>query len=186
MSTKILSQTALDFLVDLLKNQLLEPINDTYVSYTVDPINSLLKIDALETGKDGTAGIYYNNTTVGYLKANLNIVAPYPFTYSSDYPCTFSQLKLFFQNNYNIVLEENEFKVVNSTSDELTNSSLINVEPDEKGLVKLEATVNSGRWIIGSVFKFIPICSSLPINLNQLIVNSKPLDLNNLVKILNT
>jgi hypothetical protein len=174
MSMNLLGQTALDCVTAQFRAVFTETIDERYVKYSLDAPNSRLQIQALLQGTDGSTGIYENNASCTYAKANLGVLVPYPVVYDGAWPTTYRLLKTYLQSRYGFLLEDGEFTIAsNLVTTPLQADDAVNATPNPMtGEVALTAVPASGRWKTGTSLRLVIAASNGPTRLTALVPTS--------------
>lgn len=172
-----LGRTGLDVLVDEFRHSLTRPIEDDQVQYSVDAVNSKLKIRALDITSLGELGKFDGEFLWPYTKVSLETVLPYPLLCVIPYPTTFRQICGFLKQRYGLLLEEDELATtVNGPGLKMVDEVNALLNPSN-GTLRLFAKPTSARFLAGSSL-FLTVANPLgPIRLNAIIGSSEPLNL---------
>lgn len=146
--------------VDILTN---------WVDYTI--ADSEVTVSSNSFSSSGAIGQYTGSVVFPYQKRNLSALLPYQLIFPLPYPTNWGAIKTYFQQTYNIVLEDGEFEVVGNTLvGALSNYDTVDAAPDiNTQTVEFTALLSSGRFIGGSTFSIVCTASGVPISLATLL-----------------
>jgi hypothetical protein len=178
-NTTYLSLTAADALAGMLQevyasNSQVMDVLENWTTATVNASASTYTVSSNALSDAGVVGQYIGSITFPYQKRNLNSILPYPFVFPWAYPTNMATVQTFFQQNFNITLEDGEFTVTNNgQSGPLSGSDVINATPDPvSGHVTFVAQASSGRFVAGSSFSIRCTASGVQVPLNILLALS--------------
>ena len=142
----------------------------------IDPAASTYTLSTNSFNTGSVIGQYIGSMSFPYVKRNLNNLMPYPLVYPMAYPTTFVLLQTYFQEQFDIVLEDGEFAVAGNTpSGALSGTDAINAAPDlSTGFVTLVAQATSGRFTEGSTFNVLPNGKGVQVPLSILLALTSP------------
>lgn len=178
-----LQKTGLETLVANFKASLTKSVPDDHVRYSVDAVNSRLKVEALDITELGELGKFDGVFYWPYTKAGLDVVLPYPLLCAIPYPTTFRQICGLLESRYKLHLEENDLSMT------LNGPGLKMVDPVDKlldasnGTLRLYALPTSPRFLAGTSL-YLTIAPPLgPIRLNTIIASKELLSLKTLTTV---
>jgi hypothetical protein len=151
-------------------------ILENWTDGVIDPAASTYTLSTNSFNTDSVIGQYIGSVTFPYVKRNLNNLIPYPLVYPLAYPTTFVLLQTYFQEQFNIVLEDGEFAVTgNTVSGALSGTQVINAVPNPStGFLTVVAQATSGRFVEGSSFTVLPNGAGIQVPLSILLALTTP------------
>lgn len=152
----LLSMTSLEAVIALFYSFFNRPLDERFIQLSLDKENSELIIASKDESTDGQVGGYRGSYRWKYRKANLSVTCPNPLAIQIEYPTNFRELRNRLLSRYQFLLEENEFSLSPNGVNGLTDDSTINIDLlEEYGQLKLFATANSGRFLLGTELTLI-------------------------------
>ncbi len=169
-----LAQESLSFVLNMFRAQLIKPLDENHVIFSLDAPTSRLVITAREVSTNGELGKYFGEFRQPYVKADLARVLPYPVLYNMPYPATYRILRRGLEEQYGILLEQGEFALSNAPTHPLVDDDELNLSPNaDNGEIWLTALASSGRWQTNSTIKLIVVPPAGPNRLNAIVATDR-------------
>lgn len=169
-----LSLTAAQALQQLLleaysTNQVALDILTKWVDYIVGDNTVIVSSNSFSSS--GTISQYTGSMVFPYQKRNLSALLPYQLIFQLPYPTNWGAIKTYFQQTYNILLEDGEFEVIgNSLIGSLSDYDTVDAAPDGNNqTVEFTALPSSGRFTAGSTFSMVCTAAGVPISLSTIL-----------------
>lgn len=169
-----LAQESLPFVLNMFRAQLIKPLDENHVIFSLDAPTSRLVITAREISTNGELGKYFGEYRQPYIKADLARVLPHPVLYNKPYPATYRILRRGLEEQYGIVLEQGEFALSSAPTHPLVDDDELSLAPNvNHGEIWLSALPSSGRWQTDSMIKLIVVPPNGPNRLNAIVATDR-------------
>lgn len=152
-SKSIYNSSTLDCALEVLWRTMGVRIDQTSANCSVQAVDgefSKLTVAAKAQADNGSLSSYYGTSEFSFRKLDLESILPTDLAYDGEYPAPFQRLQEFFFFSYDFVLESGEFVLEGGSTTPLVPTDIINLAANSEGQIVLVATVNSGRWKVGS------------------------------------